>query len=522
MSENNPELVETSTRQAPNPQRIANKIHHNVYIQDILRQRALGFKQRNIRFKDNFICKLYSSFDSVNYVTNSNPYYKYCGGIFNLEFSLDGKLLVAACEGKQILLYDASSHKQVKAVENSHENCVNCIKFLDGKTFATGSDDHFIKLWDVRNLKSSFRTLHGHSNWVKNIEWSEQDQVMVTSAFDGSVYAWNLNDATENNMLFEKVFLMNGLMRMKLTPDGTKMIISTTIGYIIIIHNLNLLTLATDLRSFRPNLYRLMQASEQCFPVATSYNYLFNPKRKRNRIEFIDDFPNEAEVISSLQIHPYGWCAVSRNLNEDETDEWTVVHDVQDRNEEDYSTAFSTVEELDDEQETEDPPTQRPTDLWMGYISFDDYSNMNNFNQQIRQEIRIVNSELIGYNNSYTNPYFQNHPEEKNKIIQNLPRMTHFIKEKSVGKGFIKGLSFSSDGRIICSPYDKGVRLLGFSENCEELSECVPDKPQQLKTIVELNDYHRDTVLSCKFSPTNYQLVTGCLGSEIKWYQPVL
>lgn len=74
---------------------------------------------------------------------------------------------------------------------------------------------------------------------------------MVSSAFDGTVYAWNLNDTTENNMLFEKVFLMSGLMRMKLTPDGTKMIISTTSGYIIIIHNLSLLNLATDLRSFK-------------------------------------------------------------------------------------------------------------------------------------------------------------------------------------------------------------------------------------------------------------------------------
>lgn len=74
---------------------------------------------------------------------------------------------------------------------------------------------------------------------------------MVTSAFDGSIYAWNLKNQTENNMMYDKVFLMNGLMRMKLTDDGTKMVITTTNGYMIIIHDLNLMTLATDLRSFR-------------------------------------------------------------------------------------------------------------------------------------------------------------------------------------------------------------------------------------------------------------------------------
>lgn len=64
-----------------------------------------------------------------------------------------------------------------------------------------------------------------------------------------------------------------------------------------------------------------MQISDQCFPVGTIFNYLFSPTRKRNRIEFIDDFPNEAEVISSLQIHPKGTSVVSRNINSGEDEE---------------------------------------------------------------------------------------------------------------------------------------------------------------------------------------------------------
>lgn len=182
---------------------------------------------------------------------------------------------------------------------------------------------------------------------------------MVTSAFDGTIYAWDLNSPTENNVLFDKVFVMNGLMRSKLTPDGSKMVICTTSGYMIIIHDLNLMSLSNDMRTFRvslcffiiflffkfiylflfvifshfvlllteiliflqPNLYRLMQVTEQTFPVATMFNYLFTLSRGRNRLEYIDDFPNEAEVISSLQIHPMGWCALSRNVNAEENEE---------------------------------------------------------------------------------------------------------------------------------------------------------------------------------------------------------
>lgn len=64
-----------------------------------------------------------------------------------------------------------------------------------------------------------------------------------------------------------------------------------------------------------------MQMQDQTFPVATMYNYLFATERSRNRLEFIDDFPNQAEVISSLQIHPMGWCALSRNVNAGENEE---------------------------------------------------------------------------------------------------------------------------------------------------------------------------------------------------------
>ncbi|CAG9857552.1 unnamed protein product [Phyllotreta striolata] len=496
---------------------------------DIIEKRSLGFNRTGL--EDSIAFKLYKNiypfpFGAQNSLQNS------VGGIFNLEFSLDGKLLVAACEGKQILIFDSANQKLVHNVPDAHSNCVNCVRFLNDKHFATCSDDASIKIWDVRKVKHSMKTLHGHSNWIKNIEWSEKENVMVTSAFDGSIYAWNLKSPNESNMMYDKVFLMNGLMRMKLTGDGTKMIISTTNGFIIIIHDLNLLTLATDLRSFRPSLYRLMQISDQCFPIGTVYNYLFSPNRKRNRIEFIEDFPNEAEVISSLQIHPHGWCSVSRNVNAEEDEEWTAVHDIQTRHPDDYKNAYTYVNEAEPE-ETSPGGANQPTDLWMGFVTVADYYRTHSREYgRARQDagageslqpptMGILNTGLIGANASF-DAYFNQFPDERNKIVRNLPRMTHYVKEKNVGKGFIKELCFSGDGRVICSPCDRGVRLLAFNERCEELSVCVPDEPRQLETVLEMKNYHKDVVVSCKFSPAHCQLVSGCLGSEIKWYQPVI
>lgn len=42
-----------------------------------------------------------------------------------------------------------------------------------------------------------------------------------------------------------------------------------------------------------------------------------------------------SSCAKSFQIHPYGWCALSRNNSYDESSEWTCVHDIQELDSED-------------------------------------------------------------------------------------------------------------------------------------------------------------------------------------------
>lgn len=182
---------------------------------------------------------------------SNNSYTSVHGGVFCLEFSPEGSLLVAACEKQSVLVFDPLTQKRIYTVENAHLDCVNCVRFLDSKSFATCSDDYTVALWDTRNLSQKVRSLKGHSNWVKNIEYSPQDSLLVTSGFDGSVLTWEMNKYREDGVAYKKVFSTNGLMRTRLTPDGTKMIICTTGGYLIIIHNLNLNTMSQDLDGFK-------------------------------------------------------------------------------------------------------------------------------------------------------------------------------------------------------------------------------------------------------------------------------
>lgn len=70
-------------------------------------------------------------------------------------------------------------------------------------------------------------------------------------------------------------------------------------------------------------MYRLMQSSQTTIPNVASFTHLFSHSRAHNRVEFLTDFPvgDDAEIISSLQVHPHGWCALSRNVSNGEKSE---------------------------------------------------------------------------------------------------------------------------------------------------------------------------------------------------------
>lgn len=80
-------------------------------------------------------------------------------------------------------------------------------------------------------------------------------------------------------------------------------------------------------------MYRLMQSSQTTIPNVASFTHLFSHSRTHNRVEFLTDFPvgDDAEIISSLQVHPQGWCALSRNVSNGEKSEasqHTIMYDL--------------------------------------------------------------------------------------------------------------------------------------------------------------------------------------------------
>ncbi|KAI1887424.1 hypothetical protein AGOR_G00190150 [Albula goreensis] len=411
--------------------------------------------------RDNFrtLTSLYSSMnpaaDSVNMTTQTH------GAVFNLEYSPDGSVLTVACEQTEVLLFDPISSRHIKTLVDAHEDCVNNIRFLDNRLFATCSDDTTIALWDLRKLNSKVCSLHGHTSWVKNIEYDTNTRLLVTSGFDGNVITWDTNRFTEDGCPHKKFFHTRYLMRMRLTPDCSKMLISTSSGYLLILHDLDL-TQSLEVGSYR--ILRARRSTPSTEGTTSGSRSSDTPRHSndssklhpqdsqreggspRNSLEVLTpEIPGEKDrgnCITSLQLHPKGWATLIRCSSNMDDQEWTCVYEFQ-----------------------EGAPTRPPVSPRCSL------------------------------------------------------RLTHFIEEANVGRGYIKELCFSPDGRLICSPYGYGVRLLAFDGGCGELSDRVRAETHCLHEVRSLYS-HSDVVLTTKFSPTHCQLASGCLSGRISLYQP--
>ncbi|XP_059110263.1 DDB1- and CUL4-associated factor 10 isoform X1 [Peromyscus eremicus] len=431
-----------------------------------LRERSLGRGLFVDPARDNFrtMTNLYGSIhpaDSVYLSTRTH------GAVFNLEYSPDGSVLTVACEQTEVLLFDPISSKHIKTLSEAHEDCVNNIRFLDNRLFATCSDDTTIALWDLRKLNTKVCTLHGHTSWVKNIEYDTNTRLLVTSGFDGNVIIWDTNRCTEDGCPHKKFFHTRFLMRMRLTPDCSKMLISTSSGYLLILHDLDL-TKSLEVGSY-PILRARRTTSNSDLTTSSSssgsrvsgspcHHSDANSSEKhvsrasqregvspRNSLEVLTpEVPGERDrgnCITSLQLHPKGWATLLRCSSNTDDQEWTCVYEFQ-----------------------EGAP------------------------------VRPVSPRCS-------------------------LRLTHYIEEANVGRGYIKELCFSPDGRMISSPHGYGIRLLGFDKQCSELVDCLPKEASPLRVIRSLYS-HNDVVLTTKFSPTHCQIASGCLSGRVSLYQP--
>lgn len=150
----------------------------------------------------------------------------------SLDFSPSGKLLISGGNDKKIIIYSLSENKilslydnkyNIKSVRMSHNGCliatgdeksskiwdinkqillnnyfnehtgyINCVKWSpDNITFASGSKDHKIKLYDIRT-KGSIQTIDAHCNAVTGIDFHPSKKYLLSCSLDSTIKIWDL------------------------------------------------------------------------------------------------------------------------------------------------------------------------------------------------------------------------------------------------------------------------------------------------------------------------------------------
>lgn len=163
----------------------------------------------------------------------------------SLAFSPDGKTLVSAGGGQynnemklypaEVILLDTHTGK-TKSLPTSHTESVHSVAFsADGKTFASGSHDSTIALWDVAE-GVEIRRFRPHSA-VFCVAFSPDGKLLASGDYKGDIKLWEVVTGKEfltwkghDWIVFSIVFSLDGKILASGSHDETARIWETDTG----------------------------------------------------------------------------------------------------------------------------------------------------------------------------------------------------------------------------------------------------------------------------------------------------
>src|SRR5579883_2361096 len=119
-----------------------------------------------------------------------------------------------------------------------HSSNIWAISFSpDGKTIATGSADHTVRLWDLQGR--ALHTLKGHTADVQSVSFSPDGKTLVTGSKDGTAKLWDLRGHVLQTLKVDNSAsgVQQGVWGVSFSPDG-KIIATGSADHMVKLWNL--------------------------------------------------------------------------------------------------------------------------------------------------------------------------------------------------------------------------------------------------------------------------------------------
>ncbi|XP_065913452.1 DDB1- and CUL4-associated factor 10-like [Dysidea avara] len=412
-------------------------------------------------FNDQLCYRLYSRLETVNYIETTRPH----GMIYNLNFNQLGTLLAATRSNNSFVLYDPRFNRPVESKYCAHDDGVNCVTFLSPGRFATGSDDGLVALWDTRNISTPVCLLQGHAYSVKNIEYDGKSNRLFTIGFDDQVLSWDLDSVTAPlSEEFNVIMRLPDMCRLRLSPDSSKLLVTTRFNCFIIINDFDGGHIVRDMYSS----FGVIQKIALTYDSVVEQGEMLEENerqfltRNRNAVSFHMALPTESESlyishpsIMSVCFHPSNKIIAYRTLQQryDALQETTSLFDIRDTN-----------------------------------------------------TFRIK---------STISQYYQTFPYRRTLAC---------YKHESHAQHFIKEINFSPDGRLLASPVANSVQLMELTSqpdqhNFDPVRGLLPSSMRVLDCKLTR---HHGPVLCCAFAPGDILLASGAMDGTVFIHQPKL
>lgn len=131
----------------------------------------------------------------LGFCGTGNPECKDKSGSVSLTFSADSRTIVSGLANGYVAVWNLDLSPIKPYFFKAHNDWVRGVRFSkDGKRLITTSDDGSVKIWDINNNFSLFKTINNHGrNWVLGLDTSPRENLFATGDKTGAIILWDID-----------------------------------------------------------------------------------------------------------------------------------------------------------------------------------------------------------------------------------------------------------------------------------------------------------------------------------------